>query len=213
MAELSNEAANELADEILLRSEFIGAREPGFFTRTVNRVIDEIGELITRFIGALFGGAGGGAGSAIAFGLLGVAIVVILYALWRAWSTRRADRDDDSPDRGARGVFDEGVDPERLRRELASRRTAGDWRGAVIAGFRLAILELIEVRVARERPGATTGDFGRDVERSRAALSPAYRAAAAAFERAFYSDSVIGEQDLADVHELIDQLVGALVDR
>lgn len=212
MADLTNDEANELADEILLRSEFIGAREPGFFTRSVNRVIDEIGELITRFLGALFGGAGGGAGSAVAFLLLGVAVLVIVYALYRAWHTRRTDREEDEP-RGARVVFDEVVDPDRLRRELAQRRTGGDWRGAVIAGFRLAVVELIDARLAHERPGATTGDFGRDVDRARPELSPPYRAAAAAFERAFYSDIAVGETDLADVQRLLDRLVAVGVDR
>ena len=211
MAELSNEDANELADEILLRSEFIGAREPGFFTRTVNRVVDAIGELITRFIGTLFGGAGGGAGSAAAFGLLGVAVVVILFALWRAWSTRRADRDESADRRGARVVFDEVVDAGRLRQDLARHRLAADWRAAVIAGFRLAVVELFEARVARERPGATTGDFGRDVDRARPDLSTEYRRAAAAFERAFYSDIPIDDGDLTDVQVLVDRLdaVGA----
>lgn len=213
MAELSNEEAKELADEILLRSEFIGAREPGFFTRTVNRVIDAIGELITRFIGALFGSAGGGAGSVVAFGLLGIAVVVIVFALWRALSTRRADRDEGSGVRGARVVFDEVVDADRLRQELAGRRAAGDRRGAVIAGFRLAVVELIDGRVARERPGATTGDFGRDVDRARPELSAAYRGAASAFERAFYSDSVIDDRDLAAVEEFLDRLVATEVAR
>ena len=211
MAELSNEEANEPADEILLRSEFIGAREPGVFTRAVNRVIEEIGEFISRFLGTLFGGAGGGAGSAIAFVLLGVAVLVIVYALYRAWVTRRADRVEDDGPVGARVVFDEVVDPEHLRHELAGRRAAADWRGAVIAGFRLVVLELIDRRLAFERPGATTGDFGRDLTRSSADLTPAYSAAADSFERAFYSDNVIDERDFDRVDSLLAQLMAAAV--
>jgi uncharacterized membrane protein YuzA (DUF378 family) len=158
--EISNEEANELADEILLRGEFLGSREPGFFSRSVDRVFGWIGDLIERIFSTIFGGAGAGAGVTIAYLLLGVAIIIVLIALVKAFRTRRAD-DGDVHEAAARIVFDEVVDPEELRADLASLRAAGNWRGAVVASFRLAIVALIEQGVAVERPGATTGDFGR----------------------------------------------------
>ena len=210
MAEISNGDANDLADEILRREEFLGAREPGFFTRSVNRVLNWIGELIVSIFEAIFGGAGGGVGVGVAFVLLALAVLVLAYAIVRVVRLRRSERDDADDEPGARVVFDEVVDPGELRRQLEASRVRRDWRASVIAGFRLAVVDLIERRVAMERPGATTGDFGRDVETRSPQLSPFYGPAAAAFERAFYSDNEVGADDDAAVSRLLDQLLGAV---
>ena len=61
--QLPVDEANELAEQILLRGEFVGARDPGFFSRSVNWVIDRIGELLTDIFSALFSFGGGGAGA------------------------------------------------------------------------------------------------------------------------------------------------------
>ena len=203
--EISNEEANELADDILLRGEFLGSREPGFFSRSVDRVLGWIGDLIERIFSTIFGGAGAGAGVTIAYLLLGLAIIIVVVALVKALLTRRADGDEAS-EAIASIVFDEVVDPEELRADLASLRAAGNWRGAVVASFRLAIVALIEQGIAFERPGATTGDFGRAVSRNRPELADDYRAAASAFDRAFYSDEDIGEAD----HEAAATLLARL---
>ena len=203
--EIGNDDANELADEILLRGEFLGSREPGFFSRSVNRVLEWIGNLLDRIFSTIFGGSGAGAGAAIAYILLAVAIVIVAIALIRAIRNRRADRDT-ALDATARIVFDEVVDPDELRADLASLRAAQDWRGAVVAAFRLAIVALIEQGIALERPGATTGDFGRAVERNRADLVADYRRAADSFERAFYSDAPITEADQLATAALLERL-------
>lgn len=207
MAELSNDEANDLADEILLRSEFLPAREPGFFSRAVNRVVDEIAELLSRIFGAIFGGSGGGAGSVFAIILLVVAAVVLVLAIAKALRERVAKSSaDDSP--GTRIVFDEIVEPEALRAELARHRAAGDWRAAVIAAFRLGVIGLIEENIAREVPGATTGDFATAVQRRRPALLGTYEAAASSFDRAFYSDLDVTNDDMTTVDELLAALRG-----
>lgn len=205
MADLSNGEANDLADEILLRSEFLPAREPGFFSRSVDWVLEQIGDIIGRVFGSIFGGAGGAAGSALAIVLLAIAGLVLVLAVVKAIKGRVPKPDgDDSP--GTRVVFDEVVEPEALRSELARHRAIGDWRAAVIAGFRLSIVGLIDANIAREVAGATTGDFATAVERRRPALLDTYRGAAAGFERAFYSDLVIEESDVAAVDELLAAL-------
>lgn len=65
--------------------------------------------------------------------------------------------------------------------------------------------------VAREIAGATTGDFAVAVEARRPELLETYRHAAGAFERAFYSDLLIDQSDLAAVDTLLARLetVGA----
>ena len=133
--EISNEEANELADEILLRGEFLGSREPGRFARAVDRVIGWIGDALDRIFSTIFGGAGSGAGVTLAYILLAVAIVVLLLAIWRAIKGR-TPKDDEADDPGARIVFDELVDPNELRTDLAARTASEDWRGAVVTGFR-----------------------------------------------------------------------------
>ncbi len=210
MAEISNGDANDLAEEILRREEFLGAREPGFFTRSVNRVLGWIGDLIVSIFDAIFGGAGGGVGVGLAFVLLGLAVLVLIYAVVKVVSLRRRERRDADDEPGARVVFDEVVDPGELRRHLEASRARRDWRSSVIAGFRLAVVELIDRRVAVERPGATTGDFGRDVADRAPELSPTYEPAALSFERAFYSDNEVGPDDDVAVSRLLGQLLGAV---
>lgn len=205
MADLSNEQANDLADEILLRSEFLPAREPGFFGRTVERVLTWISDLIGSIFGSIFGGSGGAAGSVLAIVLLVLAAIVLVLAVYKAIVGRvpKPFQDDDD---GTRIVFDEIVEPEHLRAELTRHRSAGDWRAAVIAGFRLGVVGLIDANIAREVAGATTGDFATAVERRRPELLPTYRQASSAFERAFYSDLPIEADDLAAVDLLLDAL-------
>jgi hypothetical protein len=203
--EITNEEAKDLADEILLRGEFIPARDPGFFREGVNQVFEWIAEFLDWLFGGIFGAAGGGAGSLIAYILAGVAAVLIILAIVKAV------RGYDKPEKvvegtGTRVVFDEVVDPAVLRQDLASASASGDWRAAVIAGFRLAIVQMIDRRIVAERPGATTGDFGRALAAKESFLASSYRPASGAFERAFYSDNEITEQDLSSVRTLLGQL-------
>ncbi|MDW3175839.1 MAG: DUF4129 domain-containing protein [Acidimicrobiia bacterium] len=205
MADLSNEEANDLADEILLRSEFLPAREPGLFGRTVDRVLTEISDFIAWLFRTIFGGSGGAAGNVLAIVLLCVAGVVLVLAVVKAFSGRVPKPEtDETP--GTRVVFDEIVAPEELRAELSRHRAVGDWRAAVIAGFRLSVIGLIDANIAREVAGATTGDFATAVQRRRPELLSTYRAGAASFERAFYSDFAVDESDVANVDALLASL-------
>jgi hypothetical protein len=204
VAEVSNDEANDLVDDILLRDEFFAAREPGFFERQVERVFDFIGDIFEELFGGLFGGAGGAAGNVLAIILLSLAGGVLLFAIFKAITGRTPK--DDVDERSARIVFDEVVEPEQLRAEFARQRASSNWRAAVIAGFRLAVVGLIDSNIAREVAGATTGDFARAVERRRPGLLENYRSAAGSFERAFYSDLEIDEGDVAMVAALLGEL-------
>ena len=205
MADLSNDEANELADEILSRDEFLAAREPGFFQRTVDRVLEAIGDFLADIFGAIFGGAGGAAGRSIAVILLALAVGLLLFAIFKAVRDREA-KVENVDEGGPRVVFDEIVEPDELREQLQLHRRSGDWRQAVIAGFRLGIVGLIDARIAREIAGATTGDFASAVEQGRPELLDTYRASAASFERAFYSDLLIDERDLATIDTFLARL-------
>ena len=205
MAEVTNDEANDLADEILLRSEFLPAREPGLLERTINRVMEAIGNFLEPIFSAIFGGAGGAAGTAVAYILLALAAAVLVYAVVKAIRGRVPKPDeDDTP--GARIVFDEVVEPSELRAQLARHRAAGDWRSAVVAGFRLSVSELIDAGIARPVAGATTGDFGVAVQRRRPELSADYAQAARSFERAFYSDLEVSAADMEHVDTFLNRL-------
>lgn len=205
MADVSNDDANELVDEILSRSEFLPAREPGFFQRAVDRVIEAIGDVLGRIFEAIFGGAGGAAGTTLAVILLGLAVALLLFAIYRAFAEREP-APEESGDSGPRIVFDAVVEPEELQAQLREYRSSGNWRLAVIAGFRLAVVGLIDARIAREVAGATTGDFATAVEKRRPELLATYGHGAAAFERAFYSDLAVDQNDLAAVDALLTRL-------
>jgi len=209
VAEVTNDDANDLADEILSREEFLPAGDPGPLERGVERVIEIIGDVLGRIFGA-FGGVGGGAGQLFAIILLVLAVIVLGFAIYRALAGRKPKEKGENVSE-ARIVFDEVVEPETLRAELSNAKQQGDWRGAVIAGFRLAVLSLIEDGIAREIAGATTGDFARAVQQRRPELLDAYAPASSSFERAFYSDLHIEQDDLQQVENLLArlQLTGA----
>ncbi len=204
MAEVSNEDANDLADEILGRERFLNASEPGIFQRAVDRVLDAIGDVLGRVFSAIFGGAGGAAGTGIAIVLLVFAGGLLAFAIYRAITNRTPK--EKAVESGTRIVFDAAVEPEQLQAEMADHIAAGHWREAVIAGFRLSIVGLIDANIAREISGATTGDFAASISAQRPELRPAYDAAARPFERAFYSDMAIGSGDMDVVRALLDEL-------
>lgn len=210
MQVVSNEEANDLADEILLREEFLPASGPGFFERTTDRVISAILDALAWLFEGLFGVGGGGAGSGLAI-LLGVLAVSLLgLAIFRAIRDRQPKEKLEDDD-GTRIVFDEVVDARSLRVDLSVARESGRWRSAIIASFRLAIIGLIDEGVARERQSATTGDFGRDVAAQRPELSEGYADSARVFERAFYSDLDVSETDFLLVEDFRNQVERAIV--
>ena len=210
MAEVTNVEANELADDILLREEFLGARGPGFFERNVNRGFNALGDFLEWLFGSIFGAAGGGAGSGFAIVLAALAIVLLGVAIFRAIRGRTPKEVTDDDD-GSRIVFDEVVDARGLRLDLNVATESKRWRSAVIASFRLAIIGLIDAGHARERPSATTGDFGSDISTNRPDLIVDYDRAARIFERAFYSDLPIEEADFEIVEQFRNIVPGESV--
>lgn len=204
MAEITDDEANDLADEILQRDEFLPANEPGWATRLLERIGQEIGRFF-EWLFSGFGAVGGGVGKVLAIVLLVLAAGLLLFAIYRAFSNRKPRKKKEVAT-GTRVVFDEVVEPEQLREELARLKSSSEWRGAVIAAFRLAVVGLIDQNIARETAGATTGDFARAVQARRPELVDAYTPASAAFERAFYSNLDVGQSDLADVERLLGRL-------
>lgn len=203
MAEVTNEEANDIADDILGSERFLSANEPGIFQRTVDRVI----EFVLDFLGDLFGvfgGVGGAAGRGLAIVLLVLAGALLVFAIYRAAKTRVPKVEE--ADSKTRVVFDAVVEPEELQSLMGKHIAAGDWRQAVIAGFRLSIVGLIDANIAREISGATTGDFAAAVQSRQPDLLPPYETAARSFERAFYSDINIDQSDMEHVHVLLDKL-------
>lgn len=209
MAEVTNEEANELADEILQRDEFLPASEPGIATRALQRIGEEISRFFTWLFSG-FGSVGGGVGKILAIVLVVLAALLFCYAVYRAIVNRKPKTKKQEAT-GTRVVFDEVVEPSALREQLGQLKASSDWRGAVVAAFRLAVVGLIDQNIAREIAGATTGDFARAVAARRPELLDTYTPASAAFERAFYSDLEVHQSDLAHVEQLLGRLevVGA----
>jgi hypothetical protein len=200
--ELTVDEANTLADDVLGGPDFLGASDPGVIERARDQVQEWIVDFLDTVFGRLFSSGGGGAGRTLAFILLGVFVLIMIAAVVRAVRMGRIGKDDDV-DTGARIVFDEVVDPAQLREQLSASRAAGNWRSAVVAGFRLAVVRLIEEKIVAERAGATTGDFGRTIAVARPDLAGVYEPAALGFERAFYSDADISAADLESVEALL----------
>ena len=129
---------------------------------------------------------------------------MLLFAIYRAITNRPPK--EDAAEGSARVVFDEVVHPEELQEAMDRHVTNGEWRQAVIAGFRLSIVRLIDANIAREISGATTGDFAKVIRDRRPEFSDAYAEGAWSFERAFYSDKRIDEADMAKVRQLLERL-------
>ncbi|HEX4820190.1 MAG TPA: DUF4129 domain-containing protein [Acidimicrobiales bacterium] len=189
MAASEGPPAGEIRDrahEILSRSEF------GRHESLVQRVLDWVGEQLSRFTFGL-GGGPGFLGDLIGLLVLG-GVIVLLVLLVRAFLRRnRAAREEPADDLSielehGRAATDWRTDAERFE-------AAGQWREAMRARYRELVTALVEARVLADLPGRTTGEYLAEYAAARPAGRDAFEALTRLFEGVWYGGVTTGAQE------------------
>ena len=174
------------AHEILSRSEF------GRHESLVQRVLDWIGDQLSRFTFGIGGGpgfVGDLIGLVVLAGVITMIVVLVRAFLRRNRSARDGQDDDLSIElEDGRAAADWRTDAERLE-------AAGEWREAMRARYRELVTALVEARVLVDLPGRTTGEYLTEYSRARPEGREAFDALTRLFEGVWYGGVHTGAED------------------
>jgi len=174
------------AHEILSRPEF------GRHESVVQRVLEWIGDQLSRFTFGI-GGGPGFLGDLISL-LVFSGVIVLLVLLMRAYLRRNRPEPDEPEDdlsielEEGRAAIDWRADAERLE-------AAGEWREAMRARYRELVSALVEARVLGDLPGRTTGEFLSEYTRARPDGREAFETLTRLFENVWYGGADTGVED------------------
>jgi len=174
------------AHEVLSRPEF--ARHESL----VQRVIEWIGDQLSRFTFGI-GGGPGFVGDLVSL-LVVAGVVVLLVVLVRAYIRRnrpaREEQDDD-----VSIELEEGRRAIDWRSEAEQLEAAGQWREAMRARYRELVTALVEEHVLADLPGRTTGEFLTEYTLARPDGRIAFEDLTRLFEGVWYGGVETGEAD------------------
>ena len=172
---ITRDGAREAARDELARPEYqVG--KPSLLDRLINRVAEELAELLADTIRLVPGGFGG-----VALGILVIVAIVVMLRLGLGPLGLRDALTDRR--RGARSRS-----AEDYRREAAELAAAGAWKDAVRARFRAVVRELEQRGVLDVRPGRTAGEIAREVSFAVPAAAGPITTAAGTFDLVWYGD-------------------------
>ena len=181
------------AHEILGRAEF--SRHDSL----VQRVVNWIGDQLSRFTFGIGGGPGilGDLISLIVFAAVVVLVVVLVRHLLRR---PRIDRPDVSDDltielEDGRSASDWAADAERFE-------ASGEWREAMRARYRELVGSLIEDGVLADIPGRTTGEYRGEFAAARPDADHTFRELTDLFEAVWYGGADTNAADNRRFREL-----------
>jgi Domain of unknown function (DUF4129) len=163
------------ADDILSRPEFQRHKS------LLERVLDWIGDQLSRFSFGI-GGGPGFAGDLIGLVLLvgALVLVVVLLRSIRRVPRRTAPEPELSVEEAARrSASDWRTDAERFEAEQR-------WREAMRARYRELVRMLVDDGALVDVPGRTTGEYERELAAARPAAADAFRVLTALFEDVWY---------------------------
>lgn len=185
--------ARRRAQEILARPEFVP--EP---RSLVERVLDELGELLAKIVGGI-----GGGNEVVAWLVVAALCGLLGFGLFRAVRALQTDPGD----RGGVAVDGRRRPAADWRAEAAAHEAAGRWRDALRCTWRATVAELAARGLVEEVPGRTTGEYRAGVARSLPAGAEPFTAATHLFEDAWYAAVDVGPAEAAKVRELGDQVL------
>ena len=181
------------AHEILSRPEF------GRHESLVQRVLDWIGDQLSRFTFGIGGGPGflGDLIGLLVFGGVILVLVVLVRAFLRR---RRPDRDEATDDlsielEDGRAAVDWRTDAERFE-------AAGEWREAMRARYRELVSALVEAGVLADVPGRTTGEYLVEYTHALPHGREAFDALTRLFEGVWYGGRLTGRDDNEEFRRL-----------
>jgi hypothetical protein len=195
--------ANPPAGEVRQRAhDILSGSEFGRHESVVQRVLDWIGDQLSRFTFGIGGGPGfvGDLVSLAVFGGVVVLLVVLVRAFLRRTRLERRPPDDDLSIQleEGRAAVDWRTDAERFE-------ATGQWREAMRARYRELVTALVEERVLADLPGRTTGEFLTEYAGARPEGRAAFEELTALFEGVWYGGAETGAAD----NERFRQLAGA----
>lgn len=185
--------ARRRAEEILARPEFVP--EP---RSLIERILDELGELLAKIVGGIGGGS-----EVVAWLVVAALCGLVGFGLFRAIRALQTDPGD----RGGVAVDGRRRPAADWRAEAAAHEAAGRWREALRCTWRATVAELAARGLVEEVPGRTTGEYRAGVARSLPAGAKPFTEATHLFEDAWYAAVDVGPADAAKVRELGDQVL------
>jgi len=185
--------ARRRAEEILARPELRPEPRP-----LVERLLDELGELLDKVAGGL-----GDLSPVLAWAIVAGLAASVGFALWRAVRALQTDT-------GVRGGV--GVDGRRRpsadwRAEAAAHEAAGRWREGLRCSWRAVVAELAARGLLEEVPGRTTGEHLAALARSLPDGAADFGRATRLFEDAWYAAVEVGPTEAAQVRDLGDRVL------
>ena len=191
--------ARERAEEILDRPELRPEPRP-----LVERVLDELDELLSEVVGGL-----GGLSPAAAWAIVAAVAALLGFALWRAVRALQGDA-------GARagvGLDGRRRPPADWRAEAAAHEAAGRWREALRCWWRAVVAELASRGLLEEVPGRTTGEHRAALARSLPAAAADFSRATRLFEDAWYAAVDVGPAEVGLVRDLGERVLAQARER
>jgi hypothetical protein len=183
------------AHDILSGSEF------GRHESVVQRVLDWIGDQLSRFTFGI-GGGPGFVGDLVSLAVL-AGVVVLLVVLVRAY-LRRTRPERRPPDDDLSIELEEGRAAVDWRTDAERFEATGQWREAMRARYRELVTALVEAQVLADLPGRTTGEFLTEYTRARPAGRPAFEELTGLFEGVWYGGAETGAADNERFRDLAD---------
>jgi hypothetical protein len=193
-------SVRELADEILSQARY--DRPPKSIP---DRVMEWLGEQLTRLIEGLVGGGGGAVLAWII--LLGAAGTVIFLLVRYGRVTVPALARDQEPE-----VMVELTRTAREWREEADRLEAeGRWAEGLRCRYRALVADLVRRGTIPEQAGRTAGEYARDVAHRLPDAAPAFAAATELFEAVWYGGATTGPAEAERFRDLDGRVLAVRV--
>jgi len=174
------------AHEILSRPEF------GRHESVVQRVLDWLGDQLSRFTFGI--GSGPGFLGDLVSLLVFAGVVVLIVVLVRAFLRRNRGASEEAGD-DLSIELEEGRSATDWRAEAEQFEAAGQWREAMRARYRELVTALVEARVLADLPGRTTGEYLSEYAQARPQGRASFDELTGLFEGVWYGGADTGRAD------------------
>jgi len=193
-------AVHELADDILSQARY--DRPPESIP---DRVMEWLGEQLTKLIDGLVSGGGGAVVAwIILLGALG-AVVFLLVRYGRV--TMPAMARDTEPE----VMVELSRTAPEWRREAEALEGDGRWAEGLRCRYRALVADLVRRGTIPEQAGRTAGEYARDVAARVPEAAPAFAAATELFEAVWYGGASTGPAEVERFRDLEARVLGVRV--
>jgi uncharacterized protein DUF4129 len=184
-------AVRDLADQILSQARY---DEPA--QSIPDRVMEWLGEQLTRLLGGLVGGGGG---AVVAWAILLGAAGAVIYLLARYG---RIALPAVAPDPEPEVMVELTRTASEWRDEAASLEAQGRWAEGLRCRHRALVADLVRRGVVADQAGRTAGEHARDVAARQPEAAPSFSAATELFEAVWYGGATAGPAEAERFREL-----------